>query len=284
MALDINNPPTVTERIVANKNKVIGSSAAGGLMSKIGSSNIEHEEWLYSGLYIPVDSVIYNAEMTVTAVVNTDNDRSDVQIALDSRTKQPTNAEGIVEVGMQLFSPRDKLYGSIEVADDKGTTPYLPTTQAKKDNMGNDIEWTLNSGADEVPLHGEPEWLNKAMRMQCFYSTQVAPSTRTYKWNIRKTKKPGDKSKGFKVDAGTTLVYFIRNVTGQGTEDRSLELSAQIIPRIMIKPLKNIVQNLLYNNQSEARWGANHQVELASGSGHGAERLFIRSIKSETKP
>lgn len=285
MALDINNPPTVTERIVAHKNKVIGSSAAGGLMSKIGSSNIGHEEWLYGGLYIPVDSVIYNAEMTVTAVVNTDNDNSDITVPLESRTKQPTNAEGIVEVGMQLFSPRDKLYGSVDVADTKGTTPYLPTTQAKVDNMGNNIDWVINAGAsDEIPVHGEPEWLNKALRMQCLYSTQVAPSTRTYKWNIRKTKKPSDRSKGFEVDAGTMLVYFLRNVTGQGTEERSLELSAQIIPRITIKPLKNVVQNLIYNNQSEARWAINHTVELASSQGHGAERLFTRAIKSVTQP
>lgn len=283
MALDINNPPTVTERIVAYRNKVIGSASAGGLMSKIGSSDIGHEEWLYSGLYVPVDSVIYAAEMTVTAVVNTDND-NEATVTLPSRTKQPTNAEGIVEVGMQFFSPRDKLYGSIDASDSTGTTPYLPTTQAKKDNMGNDIEWTYNTLADEIPLHGEPEWLNKAQRMQMIYSNQVAPSTRTYKWNIRKTKRPGDKSKGFKVSAGTTIVYYLRNVTGQGTEARSLELSAQIIPRFVIKPLKNIVQNLVYNNQSEARWTANHQVELASNQGHGAERLFIRAIKSGTQP
>lgn len=283
MALDINNPPTIAERIVARRNKVIGSASAGGLMSKIGSSNIEHEKWLYSGLYVPVDSVIYAAEMTVTAVVNTDND-NEATVTLPSRTKQPTNAEGIVEVGMQFFSPRDKLYGSIDASDDKGTTPYLPTTKAKRDNMGNDIEWTLNSGADEVALHGEPEWLNKAQRMQMIYGTQVAPSTRTYKWNIRKTKRPGDKSKGFKVSAGTTIVYYLRNVTGQGTEDRSLELSGMIVPRFVIKPLKNVVQNLVYNNQSEARWGANHAVELASNQGHGAERLFIRAIVSDTKP
>ena len=279
MALDINETQKDNNRIALSRNKIAGSKLAGGIYDPaVCTSQLADDSWLTTGFYFPVDSVVYSAGMQVTAVVNTNNDRSDTALVLVSRTKQPTNSEGIVQVGMQFFSPRDKLYGSIDAADDKGTTPYLPGQDAKVDNKGDAIDWSINDGAStEVSLHGTPGWLNKAERMQIMFGTQVAPSTRTHNVDFTKVKSRGRKrsQKGFKVEAGTTLVYFVRNITGCGNEDRELNLTAHIVPRVLFFPMKDIVQNLEYNNRSEARWGANHKVELATASGHGVNRLWI---------
>lgn len=276
MGLDINEKEKgALPRVVLKAHQNCGNQFAKGIFdSSMNTVELEHEEFLQMGFYFPVDCVIWDAGLQVSAAVNVNNDRSDVAVILDSRTKQPTNAEGVVRVGMQFFSPRDKLYGSIDAADDKGSTPWFPNTKAKRDNKGDAIDWAINDGAsDEIPLHSSPGWLNKSNRMQLLYETMTT-SGGSRKFNVDFTRKKGRKTRGFKVEAGTMLVYYVYNITGLATEEFSLKLQIEAIPRVNFFPLKDIVQNLLYGNRSQGRWGANHEVELTTKDGHGVNRLF----------
>lgn len=280
MGLDLNEKEKgALPRVVLKAHQNCGNQFAGGVYdSSMFTEELEREEFLQMGFYFPVDCVIWDAGIQVAAAVNTNNDRSDVAVILDSRTKQPTNAEGVVRVGMQFFSPRDKLYASVEAGDDKGSTPWFPATKAKRDNKGDQIDWAVNDGAsDEIPLHSSPGWLNKSNRMQLIYKTMTT-SGGSREYNVNFTRKIGKKSKGFKVEAGTMLVYYVYNNSGASNSDRELKLQIEAIPRVNFFPLKDIVQNLEYNNRSEARWGANHRIELTTQNGHGVNRLFTRPI------
>lgn len=286
MGLDINEKEKgALPRLVVKANHNAGNQFAGGIMdSSMHTKSLDAKEFLTMGFYFPVDCVIWDAGLQVSAAVNCDNDNSDVMTILNSRTKQPTNAEGIVRVGMQFYSPRDKLYGSVDPADDKGTTPFFPNTIAKKDDLGMDIDWAINDGGpEEVPLHSSPGWLNKAARMTLCYATQTTSSgSRNYKVNF--TRKVRGKSKGFSVDAGTMLVYYVYNHTGADDGDLQLKLQVEAVPRINFFPKKDIIQNLMYANRAEQRWGADHQVQLQTDLGQGVNRLFTAARVSSAKP
>lgn len=286
MGLDINEKEKgALPRLVVKAHSNAGNSFAGGIMeSSMHTKSLEPENFMTMGFYFPVDCVIWDAGINVSACVNRDNDNSDTSLVLTSRTTQPTNAEGIVRVGMQFFSPRDKLYGSVDPGDDKGTTPFFPNTYAKKDDLGLNIDWSINDGdPEEVPLHSSPGWLNKAARMTLLYATQTTSGgSRNYKVNF--TRKVRGKSKGFSVDAGTMLVYYVYNHTGGADSDLQMNLQVEAVPRINFFPKKDIIQNLMYVNRSKQRWEANHEVQLQTDEGQGVNRLFTAVRVSEAKP
>lgn len=286
MALDLNEKEKgALPRLVLKAHKTAGNQFYGGICDNtMNSKNLEEDQYLCMGFYFPVDSVIWDASFQVSAMVNRDNNDWDCVAGgtclpgQEGLVRGPRNAEGYVRAGMQFFSPRDKLFGSLNVADDKGTTPFMPSTKAKRDNKGDNIDWVVNDGApDEIPLHSSPGWLNKAARMQLAYGL-VGTSGGPRMFNVNFTRKVRGKSKGFKVEAGTMLVYWIYNPTGAGDENMSIRLAVEGVPRINFFPLDDIVQNLKYNNRSDARWGANHEVELTTIAGHGVNRLFTRVI------
>lgn len=287
MALDINEKEKgALPRLVLKAHKAAGNQFFGGIADNtMSTKSLEHEEYLMMGFYFPVDSVIWDAGFQVYAGVNRDNNDWDCVAGgsclpgQEGLVRGPRNAEGHVQAGMQFFSPRDKLYGSLDAADTKGTTPFKPNTLAKKDNKGDDIDWVINDGAaDEIPLHSSPGWLNKAARMQLAYGV-VSTSGGARTFNVNFTRKIRGRSKGFKVEAGTMLVYWVYNATGTTDENMSIRLGVECVPRINFFPLDDIVQNLKYNNRSDARWGSNHEVEMTTIAGHGVNRLFTRAIK-----
>jgi len=293
MGLDINErEKNALPRLVVKAGKNAGNQFAGGIMDHtMTTKELNQGEFLQMGFYFPVDSVIWDAGFQVSAAITRDNNDWDcvaqstcVPIVQENLVRGPRNCEGVVRAGMQFFSPRDKLYGSVDPADDKGTTPFFPGQAAKRDNQGYDIDWSVGDATpEEIPLHSSPGWLNKSDRMTLVYDTMTT-SGGSRKYHVNFTKGKGRKKRGFKVEAGTMLVYWVYNNTGVDDDNLGMRLQIDAVPRINFFPLKDIVQNLEYGNRSEQRWGANHQVVLQTDEGHGVGRLFTAARVTEAKP
>lgn len=273
--LDINQTDKgTTERIAIKAFETPGNRFAGGQMDYLTTKQMVYDEWEMISFYFPVDSCIWDVGCTWSHQVTRNNDHSDIQLVLDSRTQQPTNAEAVHQIGISMFSNRDKPWDG-----SNGCTPMTPKGKMSRQPDGSDMEWTadviVGLGTEEIALRNRG-YYNKAAR-QILYFNQVSTGTNVSK-TIDFSKKTGkgrrSKKKAFDVDAGTKLLFWTRNTAGSNDSNFVIETAAQITPRIRWFPKKNVIQNFKYQDQSEQRWGAAMVKNLRSDDGDGCNELF----------
>ena len=276
--LDINQSDKGTEERIAIKAfETPGNRFAGGQYGKTSHRHMDFGEWLMHSFYFPVDSCIWDVGCTWSSQVNRSdaNDHYAHDLVLGARTQQPTNAEGYGEIGISMFSTRDKPWDGSH-----GMTPMTPEDKMARQPDGTTMEWAadipVGLGLEEIALRNRG-YINKAAR-QLLYYNQVSTGT-----NVSKTidfskkgkgRKRSSKKRAFDVPAGTKLVFWYSNLTGAGEDGQELNTSCTITPRIKWFPKTNVIQNFKYMDESEQRWGEPTHKTLQTDEGDGCAELF----------
>lgn len=281
--LDINQSDKGnTERIAIKAFETPGNKFLGGVTDYVQTKSMEYGNWEFISFYFPVDSCIWDIGCTWSHQVNRNNDHYAHDLVLGARTQQPTNAEAWHQIGISMFSTRDKPWDG-----SKGMTPMTPRTKMSRQPDGTDMEWSadviVGVGTEEIALRNRG-YYNKAAR-QLLYFNQVSTGTNVSKTIDFSKKGKGRKGKrrAFDVEAGTKLVFWTRNTTGANDDEYEIETSAQITPRVKFFPKQNIIQNFKYQDESEQRWDEPMVKNLQTEDGDGVNELFTHHSADEQK-
>lgn len=279
MALDINQSQKSVKKICAQAHKMPGNSYLPGITwNSYNTNKLNQGEYIYGGFYFPVDSYVWSTGCEFTAGVAMKNIESDYE-----------NANGVLYYGIQFLSNRDLLYNT-----SKGRTPYLPGSKEGVSSTGAAMQWDafaspssgipispINTGV-QLPTHGIG-WLNKSARLQLAFGS-MSTGQPSKKVNVNFTKKvrtrgsKRKKSRGFDVSAGTKIVYWMYNKSGEGDSESEVICDISMVPRLEFVPKQDITQNFNYEDQAKERWGENTTriARTEDGDGIGAFWLPIR--------
>ena len=263
-----------TERIVVKAFETPGNSFAGGIIDTVSTKDQKYDYYLMDSFFFPVDSCIWDIGCTWSSQVNKEN---------NGYPQDATNAEGWQQIGISMFSTRDKLWDGVD-----GMTPMTAKQKMARDPTGGTMDWSITP----IPLGPEIAlrnrgYLNKAVRQLLYFNQVSSGHTHSKTINMTKLSKHGKRKRAtkraFDVDAGTKLVFWSRNIIGGGEEDFELNLSAQITPRIKFFPKQNIIQNFEYEDQAQQRWGSNTRKTLLTDQGDGVQELWTTETADSPK-
>lgn len=280
MPLDINQSDKAVKKLCAKAHEQPGNSFLPGITwNSYNTNKLNQGEYIYGAFYFPVDSYVWSAGCEYTAGVAMKNIESDYE-----------NADGVLYYGMQFMSTRDLLYNK-DGAGGKGRTPYLPGSKEGVSSTGAAMEWDAWASSSagppvadvQLPTHGIG-WLNKSARLQLAFGS-MSTGMPSKKVNINFTKKVrrrGSRRKverGFDVPAGTKLVYWMYNKSGEGDSESEVICDISMVPRLQFVPKEDIVQNFNYEDQANERW-TDRTTRIAlteDGDGIGAFWLPVRT-------
>jgi len=293
--LDINQSDKAVKQIAVKAFEVPGNQYAKGIYNNSKTKALGYDDWLMSVFYFPVDCSIWSLGAQFNAQVN----RSDANSHYETHyevlnpgehivVSQPTNAEGMVEYGISLFSERDLPWTGTPADPDTGAvgmTPMTPATKVQRLDKDTPMVWsgfasdTEDSTANmDVEVATVPRgWTNKASRQLLHFGMHNAPGSKTINFDMtKKVRRRGKKSqkRAFDVSAGQKLVFWIRNVTGVGDTDRELKVSAGIAARVQFFPKEDIIQNYTYRDQASQRWASSTAMKLDLTDGDGVNDLW----------